>query len=74
LAPPDGLFGAARLTLRVALRAINFACGEVVEPAFLCRRFEFTPTDYLSRRKSLAYFYQMARPDGFEPPTTWFEA
>jgi hypothetical protein len=37
LAPRDGLLGAARLALRVAVArppAINLACGQVVEPSF----------------------------------------
>ena len=52
---PAGLFALRAHPFGVALKG-DQRRGGAVEPAFLCRRFEFTPTDYLSRRKSLAYF------------------
>jgi hypothetical protein len=73
-ARPDGLFALRAHPFGVALRAINSAeDGRVVEPAFCLsgvrmnnawRRWVIPP---YSIRKSVA------RPDGFEPPTTWFE-
>ena len=38
--PAEGLFGAARLALRVALRALNVGCATLSNPACSCRGFD----------------------------------
>ena len=53
LAPRDGLFGASRLTLRVALAGDRRRCAASSNRLFVCRRFELAPT---SRGSGSAYF------------------
>lgn len=42
MVPQPRLLGAARLALRVALRAIKLACGQLVERLFVCQGFEYS--------------------------------
>jgi len=41
---------------------------------FVCRRFELSANKYFDPTIVFRYTKLLARPDGFEPPTTWFEA
>src|ERR1700678_1098035 len=70
MAPRDGLLGAARLALRVALRAIAIAATRRCRRTGLVvrRRFEFTPSSD-SYSAAVFKFCKLAPRDGFEPPT-----
>ena len=59
----------------VALRAINSAeDGQFVELALLSVGGSNRLLTNRQRRVAATIFVKIARPDGFEPPTTWFEA
>jgi hypothetical protein len=55
--------------------ASNLAAGQVVElNLFICREFEWDAYRELGPRGALGTLYNLARPERFELPTTWFEA
>jgi hypothetical protein len=78
---PDGLFAAAPLVLRCAPDCRRALRGSVQlgrrrsscrTGLVVCRRFELLGS---AGRHELPenFFVTLVRPDGFEPPTTWFE-
>jgi hypothetical protein len=78
---PDGLLAAAPLVLRFApdrrryAAASNLAeAGQVVEPAFCLSAVRITAKKYADPTIVFRYPKILVRPDGFEPPTTAFEA
>ena len=77
LARPDGLpRGLRPLGLahaRLALRATKSPAAICRTGLVVCRRFELLPKSNGSRQALPEIFVRIARPDGFEPPTTWFE-
>jgi len=78
LARPDGLLRGLRplglAHARLALRATKSPAAICRTRLVVCRRFELQPTSNGNRQTSAEFFAKNARPDGFEPPTTWFEA
>jgi hypothetical protein len=74
LVRPDGLFALRAHPFGVAQRAINFAVGEVVEPSCCLSAVRMPLIRSAASKPPRNFFYNLVRPDGFEPPTPWFEA
>jgi hypothetical protein len=74
LVRPDGLFALRAHPFGVALRAINLSYGQVVEPSCLLSAVRITADCHTVKPYGSHTQKSMVRPDGFEPPTTWFEA
>jgi hypothetical protein len=76
-ARPDGLLRGLRplglARARLALRATKSPAAICRTGLVVCRRFELHPNSNGNRQASAEFFTKNARPDGFEPPTTWFE-
>jgi len=64
LVRPDGLFALRAHPYGVALRAINFAIGEVVEPAFCLSAVRITAYKYADPTIVFRYTKILVRPDG----------
>jgi hypothetical protein len=71
---PDGLFALRAHPFTVALRAINLAYGQVVEPYCHLSAVRITADCHTVKPNGSHRQISMVRPDGFEPPTTAFEA
>jgi hypothetical protein len=70
MAPRDGLLGAARFALRVALAGDRRRCAASSNRLVVCRRFELAATNSLALLVRLELFFvKLAPRDGFEPPT-----
>ena len=70
---PDGLFALRAHPFGVALRAINLADGQVVEPSCCLSGVRTEALDGLTRQ-TFSYKKSVVRPERFELPTTAFEA
>ena len=54
---------------RLRTEGWKFVPDEFVEP----RRLNLKPDNPKQKKTPVGPFCDLARPDGFEPPTTWFE-
>jgi hypothetical protein len=66
----------ASLRTAAALRAAASKPSKrrLVEPAFCLSAVRINANEYFDPTVVFRYTKNLARPDGFEPPTTWFEA
>ncbi len=73
LVRPDGLFALRAHPVGVALKG-DQRRGGAVEPACCLSAVRIHAGKLVAPTTVFRYTKMMARPDGFEPPTTWFEA